>query len=358
MDPLSPPIERAIGALSEGSGRTIAIAGPPLSGKSRLLDSIREELTRREWRVFELQGIYRDRETPYAALANFGVDPGLSPATAIPPDTSGGLAASWLGAPMAPFSRVRSGDGRRRRRGGSDPSARIGGGGGGPPRRGGRVVDGPEVHSGLVRAVSEGTRPVALVIEDATLFDTESRNAIIHLCQRVRFRPILVVLALDVSLPAYGPWEDALQKCGGVEWVRILHPRPDPLEESRFRETFEALPEATRTALVVTAILGGSVSDVRLVRATRMSLAELANALAPALEANMVRVGGGRVTVSHAAWIDLLPSLAPQDVRQRIHREIAEALSALDPEPDLKHGLDLAEHLFEASHDHVALRHL
>ncbi|MCI4349302.1 MAG: hypothetical protein L3J93_03680 [Thermoplasmata archaeon] len=356
MGPLPPPVLRGIGAATEGSGRTVAIAGPPLAGKSELLSAIREDLSLRQWRAIEIVGSYRDRETPYAALAGFGAP--AKPDTAAPEGRDGTSAgpAAWPWAPLATPPTPAGDDSRRRRRGGSDRTSLLN-----PPshRRGGRVVTGPDVHAEVLRTLSEvPIHPVALFIEDAALLDPESRESILYLSERVRYRPILLVAALDVSLPAFGAWEERLLRRGDVEWVRFEHAKPDPREADRFRETFVRLPSATREVLIVTAILGGSAGEVRLSRVSKLGLPELAEALAPAVAENIVRVGDGRVTIAHAGWIEILPGFATESKRREVHREIGEALSALQPEPDLKGALELARHFYEASPDSEALRHL
>src|ERR1700730_12941557 len=96
-------VVRSIGGLASGSGRTLVIAGPPLSGKSELLADLRAELAARPVRLIELRGTYRDRTTPYATFATVeehtptepaGEEAGLAPALPpeAPPEAEGAAA--------------------------------------------------------------------------------------------------------------------------------------------------------------------------------------------------------------------------------------------------------------------------
>ncbi|HEV2428502.1 MAG TPA: ATP-binding protein, partial [Thermoplasmata archaeon] len=354
-----PAVIRALEGLSEGSGRTLIVSGPPTSGKSALLRSIRESFAPGQVTLVELRGSYRDRATPYAALAEF--DPhGTGGREAAAAESFGGPATPWIDAPMAALAFPPIEPSGRGRRGRSDRGGGGGGLGGSPaPRRGGRVVNGAQLHEEIVRVLRETPpRPMAILIDDGALFDPNSRETILDLSRRVRYRPILLVIALDVSLPAYAAWEEHLIGRGDVDWVRFPHPEQDARESARLKESFEAMPEATRRALAFAALMGGTVSEVGLGRAMRMGYRELADALAPALAVNLVRIAEAKVSVPHAAWIELLPQFLPDQERREIHRSIAEALSALNPEPSLSRSIELARHRFEAAPDGRALRTL
>src|SRR5580700_6904808 len=355
------PVARALSGLSEGSGRTLVVTGPPLSGKSDLLELLRAELTARPVRLIELRGTYRDRTTPYATFAAAdatsggsdetepGVGPFADPEPEIAPEVESELPASpFAFAPMddAPRSRRRPERARSVFFGPSRP-------------RGEAMVDPREYYQGLVEGFrTEPGKAAAILVEDATLVDAESRDVLLYVSERTRWRPILVVLILDNSLPAYSAWEERLVGRGDVDWVRIPQAKPDPREAHRLGENFEAIPDATRRVLVFLALMGGSVTEVSLGRATRLNFRALAETLAPAVEANLARVGDGRVTIPHAAWVGLIPDLVPERVRREMEREIGDALAALNPEPDLKRRIELANHYYAAAPDPTALRYL
>ncbi|MCI4327595.1 MAG: ATP-binding protein [Thermoplasmata archaeon] len=355
------PVARSLSGLAEGSGRTLVITGPPLSGKSELLAELRSALAARPVRMIELRGTYRDRTTPYATFAAAEPrsadapepDPVVGPFAEPEPEIAPEVVLELPASPFAfgpvddpPRSRRRPERGRTSFFGPSRP-------------RGEAMVDPREYYRNLVEGfrTDPGTA-VAMLVEDATLVDAESRDVVLHVSERTRWRPLLVVLVLDTSLPAYSAWEERLLGRGDVDWVRIPQAKPDPREAHRLGENFETIPDATRRVLVFTALMGGSVTEVSLGRATRLNFRALAETLAPAVEANLVRVADGRVTIPHLAWVGLLPELVPEPVRKEMEREIGDALAALNPEPDLKRRIELANHYYAAAPDPTALRYL
>jgi len=356
------PVARSLGGLSEGSGRTLVIAGPPLSGKSELLVGLKGELSSRPVRLIELRGTYRDRSTPYATFATPAGPPGPDGGEAelsdgppdegdseLPPEVQSELPSSPFA--YAPIEEAP----RSRRRPERARSVFFG-----PSRtRGEAMVDPREYYGGLVEGFrSDPGKAAAILVEDATLVDPESRDVLLYVSERTRWRPLLVVLVLDTSLPAFSAWEERLLGRGDVDWVRITQAKPDPREAHRLGETFEAIPDATRRVLVFAALMGGSVSEVSLGRATRLNFRTLAETLAPAVEANLVRLADGRVSIPHLAWVGLLPDLVPEAVRREMERDIGDALAALNPEPDLKRRIEMANHYYAAAPDPTALRYL
>ncbi len=360
--PLTPaPVARSLSGLADGSGRTLVVTGPPLSGKSDLLATLKAELTSHPVRLIELRGTYRDRTTPYATFAaadarsdgSADPDPAIGPFADPEPEIAPEVESELPSSPFA-FAPVDDAP-RSRRRPERARSVFFG-----PSRpRGEAMVDSREYYRGLVEGFrAEPGKSAAILVEDATLVDAESRDVLLYVSERTRWRPLLVVLILDTSLPAFSAWEERLVGRGDVDWLRIPQAKPDPREAHRLGENFEAIPDATRRVLVFLALMGGTVSEVSLGRATRLNFRALAETLAPAVEANLVRVADGRVTIPHAAWVGLIPDLVPEAVRRDMEREIGDALAALNPEPDLKRRIELANHYYAAAPDPTALRYL
>jgi hypothetical protein len=357
-------IARALEAIQHSAGRTVVVAGPPVSGKSDALGLIRAEARARQWRLLELRGSYRDRMTAYAALAEFDAPASEAHPEAHVPETAAADVAGWT--PPSPTSlaagMVFAGANvpmRSRRTRGEWGDARLGVGAPHTTRRSGRVVSGSEVYGRLLHWLEEEPgRPIAVLIEDGTLFDSESRDVILEVSAKVRRRPILLAVALDVSLPAFRTWEERLIARGDVDWVRIAHAKPDPREAEQLSESFASLPEASRRMLVFLALLGGSGSEVGLARAARYGLRELVDALAPAVAVNLAKAEEGRISIPYSAWITLIPTFVSPELRAEVHRQIAEGISALSPEPDSKRGRELANHLFDAGDEQAALRPL
>ncbi len=359
------PVRRALGSLADGSGRTLVVAGPPTSGKSELLEEIRTELRSAGVRVRDLRASYRDREVPFGVVAPLETPEG---AEAGADGTVGAEAASEEDpedppsaddAPMAAFPFVAEAPPSPRRARGERHRGTIMGMAYSVRGRGVREMEPMEYWRALVDGFREDpARRVAVLVEDGALADAESRQYLLALSDRARLRPFLLVLVLDVSEPGYGAWEEKLLGRGDVDWVRFPHSKADPREVARIRRTFDQLPGTTRRILGYTALMGGSVPEVNLSRIARLTFAELAESLVPAAEEHLVRAEGGRILIPHAEWTSAIPGfLEPESVRT-MHREIAQALEALTPEPVFTRRLEMAEHFFAWDRGPTALRYL
>ncbi|MCI4351131.1 MAG: ATP-binding protein [Thermoplasmata archaeon] len=346
---------RAFAALGDGSGRTLVIAGPPLSGKSRLLAAIQAQARGVGARVYALQASYRDRTTPLATVsplqdspASAELDEALADGeTSALPDVS----------PYVPdVAPVES----RRRRG---PAARSSVGAallGVPARaRSAASLDAATYWERLVAGFRDATpTPVTILVEDAALADSESREFLLYLSERARLRPLLVVLVLDSSLAANAIWEERLLARADVDWVKFTQANADAREARKVRENFLALPARTQKIVGFAALMGGNVSEVNLSRVAREGFRALAESLLPGTEVRLVKVAGGRVMVVPEGASTLIAELLTPEIRAEMHREIAEALSALNPEPILSRRLEIANNFFEWNRGPSALRFL
>ena len=205
---------------------------------------------------------------------------------------------------------------------------------------------GPEAH------------PVAILIDDATLFDPDSREFIVWLTRR---GPVPTAPDRDGARhlqSGYVPWEEALLGRGDVDWVRKSEPLPDPREAHRLKAVWDDLPSVTQRVTGFVALLGGSVGEVVLSRVTRLGFPQLAEALLPGTGVGLVKVTEGKVTIPHMPWISLTAELVPENVRKEMHLEIANALSALSPEPKLARRIEVARHYLEWFPGPMALRNL
>lgn len=351
MDELPGGLLRALQAVQDGSGRTLVIAGPEASGKSDLLEVLVARLESAGVRVQPLSASYRERNTPYAAVAPLaeGPPPTDEVAEGIPASAEESSVLAYL--PPSPGSSRRSRGERQRGSVMGVPYA--------VRARGVARLDAREYWELLCSsfARTKGYR-VAVTLEDGAFADDESRDVLLYLSHRARLRPFLLVLVLDSSLPAFSSWEERLSGRPDVDWVRTLSSRLDPREAARVKRAVDDLRPPTRRLLLHTALLGGSVSEVQLARIARCTFQELAEALLPAAEARLVRVDAGKVVIPHPAWIRHLPELLPPSEVRRMHGEIAEALEAMHPEPSLALRRQLAEHQFASDPGPVALRYL
>lgn len=359
MPSLPSPVLRALEGLGENSGRTIVVTGPPLSGKSRLLDEVRTKLLERHARVIQLRGSFRTRSVPFGALdglresAEVGEELGLD-SLAAPDADPIALAVPALGS--VPYLPDHVPSGRASRAGRARTSRFMG-----QPVRTRAANEGdPEGfwNQLLPEFLGEEAHPVAILIDDATLFDPDSREFILWLSQRARFRPLLVALALDTSNPGNVAWEESFIGRGDVEWVRFSEPLPDPREAHRLKAVWDGLPSVTQRVAGFLALLGGSVGEVVLSRVARLNFVQLGEALLPASGVGLVKVSEGKVTIPHLPWVALTSDLVPESSRKEMHLEIANALSALSPEPTLARRSEVARHYLAWSPGPLALRNL
>jgi hypothetical protein len=345
-----PAFLRAYAGLEARTGRTIALAGPPTSGKSAKMAELKAELDLRNVIVLTAEGSYRDREVDYGAIATLWsqFSDTVGDSSGAPPSLVPGRFADAFGGEGMPAM-----GGRRRTRG-----FRIGAGSN--PRTG---SGGFESMTAVWTAVTERFRSgvpisVALLIEDATLLDPASRTLLLRLSRLARRRPFLLVLELDSSLPSFAQWEEELLGRADVDWIRLGHPHADARETDRLQEIVASLPASTSRLVGLVAMLDGATSEVVLARIARERTAELGDLLRPALSANLLKLSEGRITVAHEYWVDHLIENIPEESRRKMHRTVAEGLEALNPEPNLQRRFQIADHYFRAEAGPVALRHL
>lgn len=345
-----PAFLRACAGLEVLSGRTIALAGPPTSGKSAKIAELKAELEKRHVLVLTAEGSYRQRDVDYGALASLWsqfAEKVEEPSDAMPSLIPGRITDAFGVEGMPAMG------GRRRTRGGRF-------GFGTAPRTG---SGGFESMTAVWTALTERFRSgaavgVALLIEDATLLDPASQALLLKLSQLARRRPFLLVLELDSSLPAFSRWEEELLGRADVDWIRLTHPHADARETGRLEEIMASLPAATARLVGFVALLGGSTSEVVLARIVRERTSAVDELLRPALSANLLRTAEGRIMLTHEAWVDHLIESIPEERRREMHGIVAEGLEALSPEPNLQRRFLIADHFFRSEAGPLALRHL
>ncbi len=337
------PVLRAVEGLTEHSGRTLAIVGPPLSGKSAILAELSSRLQPLGTRIIELRGSYRDREVPYAALEGLRPPrPGVLATT--PEEGDGGEQPDGLGSAVAvPFGSDVAVPRGRRRRGERARWSILG-----TPVRSRSANEGdPEAYWDDLRAEFQGARahPVAILAEDAALFDPSSREFLVALSRRVRLRPLLLALALDSSVADSRLWEEPLFGRGDVDWVRLREAAPDAREMAHLRSVYLELPATAQRVVGILALLGGEATDVVLARAARLGMAQLGEAVAPASGLGLIRRHEGKVELVPRETASIVPRFLSEEANRRMHGEIADALTALSPEPTLGRRIEVARHL-------------
>ncbi len=349
---------RAMEGLTERSGRVIVVAGPPLSGKSALLEDVRARLKEREAHLFNLRGSFRTRSIPFGALNGLAGESEESTSSAEAEPLVGEVPIVEIPAgPLAPGAYL---PGRlpssRRGRGERGRTSFLG-----EPLRQRSANEGdPEAFWRQILPHFRGAEahPVGLVIEDGSLFDTESRDFIVTLSRKARLRPFLITIALDTSVPGYTVWEDAFLGRADVDWVRFAEGAPDPREAHRLKAIYDDLPSVSRRVVGYVALLGGSVGEVVLSRVARLNFPQLAEALLPATGVGIVKASDGKVLFPHLPWVTPAKDLIPEKQRQQMHLDIANALSALSPEPSLPRRIEIAHHYLEWSPGPMALQNL
>jgi tetratricopeptide (TPR) repeat protein len=352
----APAVLRALEGLQEFSGRTIAVVGPPLSGKSRILAEIADASHRFSARVVRLKGNYADRQIPFAGLT------GLRGAPVDEYDPEGGPASGFpdpgeVIAPMAPVA-VNPEELPRahRRRAERSHSFLLGE----PARpRGAEAIDLPGYWEELVQEFrGPEAHPVVLLVDDAAFLDSDSRAFLLGLGARASLRPLLIVLALDSSVAETTLWTEALRGRPGTEWVRQPDSAPDVREVRRYSELLARLPERTARLVGYLALLGGEAPDHLLVRISRVGHLALADLLRPAVEVGLVRTRDGRLTIPDRDAPPILADLFEPVLRAEMHREIAEALEALSPEPTVARRIEVARHYLAGQPGPIAMSRL
>jgi AAA ATPase domain len=355
---LPSPVLRALEGLAEGSGRTVAIAGPPMSGKSALLEEIRGLLRSRSARIVELRGSYRARSVPYGGLDGLRTDsavPGVEAGGKDDAENAGEGELEAVPITAIPYLSERL-PRSRRSRAGTPRSTFLG-----QPVRSRSANEGdPDSYWREILPEMRGphAHPVAILIEDGALFDTESREFIVSLSKRARLRPLLILIALDTSVAGFVTWEEAFLGRGDVDWVRFSESAPDPREAHRLKGIYDDLPSVSQRVAGYVSLLGGTVGEVVLSRVARLTFPQLAEAVLPATGVGLLKVQDGKVTIPHPAWITLTADLIPDKLRREMHLEIANALSALSPEPSLARRIEVARHYLAWFPGPMALRNL
>ena len=355
------PVLRAVQGLAENSGRTLAIAGPPASGKTSLLEELTGLLKAQGARIVELQGSYRGRSIPFGALTGLRPEPvpaPLGPAGIEETDANGGGIDEGVPigtGPVIPYLSERLPRSRRSR--GERPRTSFLG----QPVRGRSVNEGnPSAYWREILPEFRGDKrhPVAILVEDGSLFDSESREFLVSLALRARFRPLLIAITLDTSVPGFIPWEQAFLGRGDVDWVRLTTTAPDPREAHRLKAIWDDLPAVTQRIAGYVSLLGGASGEVVLSRVARLNFSQLAEAVLPATGVGLLKVQDGKVTIPHLAWVPITADQLPDAQRKEMHLDIANALSALSHEPNFARRVEVARHYLSWYPGPMALRHL
>ncbi len=333
-------ILRSLAGLSEGTGRTVVIVGPPGSGKSRVLASLRGRLEQQGCRVLELAGAYRDRGVPQSTAARIldeylrirSEEPG--PGGSVAPAEG---ALPW-GVPPLATSVVPS---RQRLQLVGRRSTEV---------RPEDLWDRFEEESR-----QSGFRPLAILVDDAGLLDDESRSFLLALSQRARLRPLLVGIVLDESQPGYGPWDAELRKRTDVDRIRRPHTTLDPRDVQRLQADMRALPPSALELARYTALLGGNASQIALGRVGRGGHAQVVEGLQLLTRSNLLRLRGDRVRFATEGAFEVVADAIPEPERRAMHGRIADTLEAMHPEPTLDDRIQIAEHRYGHAKDAAAL---
>jgi hypothetical protein len=342
---------RATSGLADGKGRTVVIAGPPNSGKSDLAEMFRDRLRERGVRVIEVAGSYRERGTPYTIAARV-VDEYLQRHSEADSDGETGeerpseASLPPPGAPPWAFVPTLQAPLIRRAR----------------PHAQGRGVSEvrPEEFWGTLSEELRGGRrpPLAILVDNASLVDEESREFFLYLSARAGLRALLLIVVLDDSLPAYTAWDERLAREVDVDRVHILLSYPDAGDAYHVRTLLKKLSPESTLLVRVAALMGGSATPVALGRVTLMTMSQVAEGLRGAVAENLLKQRGERVAISSEAWIRAVADSIPEEERLELHGRIAAALQALYPEAAVDRQLEIAHHLFTHAKDLPALRAL
>ncbi len=332
----------------------MAVVGPPTSGKSALLDRIAEAAEALPARVVRLKGSYADRLVPFGALAD--LDSGAEPAGAFEgAEEFGG--EDGVG-PMAPVAVNPGALPRSHRRRAERGRASIFQESSGRTRGAGAVELAGYWERLLSEFRGERAHPVALLVDDASFLDPESRSFLLALGGRARLRPLLLVVALDSRVAETSLWQEALRTREETDWVHQPDSAPDAREVRHYRELVDRLPPRTRRLVGYLALLGGDVPEHVVSRIAHVGHGPLLDLLRPATERGLVRIRDGKMGFPDRAAPPIVVEMLDEAVRAEMHREVAEALEALSPEPTVARRIEVARHYLASRRGATAMSHL
>ncbi|MCI4323895.1 MAG: ATP-binding protein [Thermoplasmata archaeon] len=332
-----PALERALGSLLEGAGRTVVLSGPPGSAKTEILGEIRERLSEIDAALIEVRGVRDERAVGGALVSHLWDAYRAGPvAPLVPTDDPSEEAEAESPAPTA----VRGGTPRRGRRGSS-------------PARAALAVSADEFWARLTKDLHDQLfeGPLVLLIDDAVAIDHESREFLLLLAERIRWRPVLLLLSLDSGSPAVELWNERLVGRPDVEWIPAGSDPLDPAEAQRARAAMKGLPLEVQSLIRTAILLEGQATSITLSRAEKISPSQTAEAIRKATNAKVLRLREDKVGLVSERWGPaILEGINPEERRQ-LHSRIASALLALHPEPTLDQRVQIARHKVASRRD-------
>ncbi|MDA0164035.1 ATP-binding protein, partial [Solirubrobacter ginsenosidimutans] len=305
-------IDALLDRARTGASSALAVVGEPGIGKTSLLAYAASRAS--DFTVLEVLGVESEAELPYAALHQ--------------------LLHPLLGADVPPAVRVAFGAA------GAAPADRF--------------AIGVTVLELLADAAEE--RPLLCILDDAQWFDHESAAALGFAARRLGQEgvallfgtrtsfapgvPELVVERLgsdsarEVLIAAFGAASDAVMASAEGNPLALLElaareregASPQSSVERSFVERIGALPEASRTALLVAAT--ADAGDLAAIAAAAAELGAPIATLEPAELAGLIRLDAARVEFRHPLVRSAALAAASFQARQRAHRALADALTA------------------------------
>lgn len=316
--------------------RALLLEGEAGIGKTTLLAAADEEARRRGWQVLGCRPAAAEAQLAFAALTDaFGEIVGSSLATLPEPQR-----AALLGA----------------------------------VRRAGTEVDGLALSMGVLSLLRGLARsgPVALFVDDAQWLDPPSARAISYGLRRLTVEPVVVIASHREGESVPPPFVEAVRAIGlsrlpiralslgaiarivraqlsvslsrpvllriydaaggnpfyALELARAAAEAadrgdvlaiPESLREL-VRIRLDALPAATRAALLVVAALGQPQT-----RVAAAAVEDWKDAVGPAIDVGVLEVVGGRVRFTHPLLGSVIYADAPEHRRRSVHRALAVA---------------------------------
>jgi DNA-binding CsgD family transcriptional regulator len=324
-------IEQALADAREGRSRVLALVGEPGIGKSALLDDAATLAA--GMRVLRARGVGTEAQIPFAALFEL-LRPALDSLDALTPRQAAALESALALRPAQAEDRFAVG------------AATL----------------------SLLAAYAE-EQPLLVLVDDVQWLDGSSADALLFAVRRLLAEPIAVLLAAregepslldEARLPTLalaGLDADAAaalvgragrevasrlhRETGGnplalLELARARLPEvppvgPVPVVTSvarAYAERAAALPERTRTALVLAAATDRGSLALLARAGTRLGVA-VAD-LDPAEESGLVALAGDRVEFRHPLARSAIYAAAPREQRRRVHRVLARELPDAD----------------------------
>lgn len=337
--------EEALVRARRGSGSVLVLTGGSRRWRSSLLRSTREKAGEAGFATVELHPDPVDRRVPFGVVQDLLEF--LRPAAIADEGLGFPLAGLLAVAGVAPARRTSAAGVREPRTARTRPET------GGPlvPHLSSDTLPRPEeVRAEVSELVRTRTAqgPMLLTLDPGEFTDTASITYFAQLARELSSVPVVLLVSVQEDLPdAHETWKRSLEGTP-ARFLRVSEEAGGSTLHHELRRRFEALPATARRATATVAIAGPDASLPVLRVALGGNEAKIAETLAPAVEAGLLRRVDAHYHLSDPAGkLEVEAALGQEELRS-VHASVAKALLESSPKLEGKRIFRLAEHWSEA----------